>query len=59
MRNAARATLMKEGKVKKGDGKEVDHKKALRSGGSNNPSNLRVRSASANKSDNGHKKGKK
>jgi hypothetical protein len=30
-------------------GKEVDHKKTLKSGGSNGRSNLRVRDASANK----------
>ena len=33
-RNAARAKLMKAGKVKKGDGKDVAHKKALDKGGS-------------------------
>jgi len=33
----------------------VDHKKKLKSGGSNSSSNLRVRPASANMSDNGHK----
>lgn len=47
-RNAARAKLMKKGLVRKGDGKDVDHK-------SGNPldnsiSNLRVRSPSANRS---------
>lgn len=41
---------MKEGKVRKGDGKDVDHKKPLAKGGSNSRSNLRVRSASANRS---------
>ena len=49
-RNAARRELMKEGKVHKGDGKDVDHKKPLAKGGSNSRSNLRVRSASANRS---------
>jgi 5-methylcytosine-specific restriction endonuclease McrA len=34
---------MKEGKVKKGDGKVVDHKKPLSKGGSNSRSNLRVK----------------
>ena len=58
MRNAARAEAIRAGKVKKGDGKEIDHKKPLRSGGTNTPSNLRVRSASANKADNGHSKKK-
>lgn len=47
--NAARATLMKEGKVHKGDGKDVHHVKPLRSGGSNARSNLRVTSASKNR----------
>lgn len=49
-RNKARAMLMKEGKVKKGDGKDVDHKKPLSKGGTTTRSNLRVRSASANRS---------
>lgn len=40
--NQARAMLMKEGLVKKGDGKDVDHKKPLRSGGGNSRSNLRA-----------------
>ena len=55
----ARRKLEKEGKVSKGDGKDVDHKNALRKGGSNSRSNLRVRSKSANRADNGHKKGEK
>jgi hypothetical protein len=41
-RNAARAALTKEGKVKKGDGKDVDHKKMLDGGGDNSKGNLRV-----------------
>lgn len=49
-RNAARAQLMKEGKVKKGDGKDVDHKVPLSKGGSKARSNLRVQSASNNRS---------
>jgi len=58
-RNLARAHAMKEGKVKKGDGKQVDHKVPLRAGGSTKDSNTRVRSAKANMADNGHKpKGK-
>lgn len=47
--NAARAMLMKEGKVKKGDGKDVHHVKPQRSGGSNDRSNLRARDASKNR----------
>ena len=49
-RNAARREMMKAGKVHKGDGKDVDHKRPLAKGGSNASSNLRVRSKSANRS---------
>lgn len=42
MRNQARAELMKDGKVKKGDGKDVDHKQMLDGGGGNGKGNLRV-----------------
>jgi len=49
-RNAARAELMKDGKVHKGDGKDVDHIKPLSKGGSSSKSNLRVKSASDNRS---------
>lgn len=49
-RNAARREMMKAGKVHKGDGKDVDHKRPLAKGGSNSASNLRVRSKSANRS---------
>lgn len=49
-RNKARRMLEREGLVKKGDKKHVDHKKPLSKGGSNSRSNLRVRSASANSS---------
>ncbi len=48
----ARRMLEKTGAVSKGDGKDVDHKKPLRSGGTTTKSNLRVRSKSANRSDN-------
>lgn len=47
--NQARAILMKEGKVRVGDDKDVDHKTPLRSGGSNDRSNLRVKSRSKNR----------
>lgn len=47
--NQARATLEKEGRVSKGDGKDVHHKKPLRSGGSNKRSNLQVTSRSKNR----------
>lgn len=42
MSNKARADLMREGVVKKGDGKDVDHIKPVRSGGTNKRSNLRA-----------------
>jgi len=49
-RNKARAIMEKAGLVHKGDGKDVDHKKALSKGGTSVRSNLRVKSASANRS---------
>jgi 5-methylcytosine-specific restriction endonuclease McrA len=49
-RNAARRELEKEGRVSKGDGKDVDHKKPLSKGGSNSRSNLRAVSKSSNRS---------
>jgi hypothetical protein len=54
-RNQARATMEKAGKVAKGDGKDVDHKKPLKKGGSNGTSNLAVKSETANR---GWRKGK-
>lgn len=50
MRNTARRQLEKQGRVHKGDGKDVDHKKPLIKGGSNGKSNLRVVGKSANRS---------
>jgi hypothetical protein len=58
-RNKARELMIKKGKAKKGDGKDIDHKKPLRSGGSNSEKNLHKRSKSSNRSDNGHHKGEK
>ena len=58
-RTAARERLIKKGKVKKGDGKDIDHKTPLRNGGSNGINNLRIRNKSENRSDNGHRKGEK
>lgn len=49
-RNAARREAMEDGLVKKGDGKQVDHKTPLSKGGSNDKSNLRVVPASENES---------
>lgn len=49
MNNQARAAMAKKGLVHKGDGNDVDHKKPLRSGGSNSEKNLRVVSKSRNR----------
>ena len=49
MRNAARRKLMEEGGVHKGDGKDVDHRRMLKDGGSNARSNLRVVSQKTNR----------
>lgn len=48
-RNAARAKMMKNGKVHKGDGKDVAHVKAFDKGGSNK-TGLKVEDASSNRS---------
>ena len=48
-RNQARKLMVKKGRVRKGDGLEVDHKKPLSKGGSNKPSNLRVIKRRANR----------
>lgn len=48
-RNAAREEMEKAGRVKKGDGKDVHHKKMIKNGGSNSKSNLAVVSASKNR----------
>ena len=46
---AARNKARKEEGLKKGDGKEVDHKKPLSKGGSNGESNRRVVSRKTNR----------
>jgi hypothetical protein len=48
-RNKARREALREGIVKKGDGKDIDHKKMLDSGGSNAKSNRRVVDAEENR----------
>jgi hypothetical protein len=48
-RNQARATMVKAGKVSKGDGKDVGHKKPLSKGGSNKRANLKVQSRARNR----------
>jgi hypothetical protein len=47
-RNAARREMMADGKVRKGDGKDVDHKNGNPK--DNSKSNLRVQSKSQNRS---------
>jgi hypothetical protein len=47
-RNAARREAIKDGKVRKGDGKDIDHKNG--NARDNSKGNLRVQSASANRS---------
>ena len=49
-RNTARRTMQKQGRVSKGDGKDVHHKDHNTSNNSN--SNLAVRSRSSNRSQN-------
>jgi hypothetical protein len=56
-RTAARELMIKKGVVKKGSKKDIDHKNAIRNGGSNSVKNLRVRDRSENRADNGHHKG--
>lgn len=49
-RNASRAKMIKAGKAKKGDGKDVDHRN--KNTANKSASNLRMRSVSANRADN-------
>jgi hypothetical protein len=46
---AARNTARRQEGLKKGDGKEVDHKKPLSKGGTNKPANRRVVSRATNR----------
>ena len=48
-RNKARREAIREGRVKKGDGKEIDHIIPLSKGGSTAKSNLRVVSKAVNR----------
>ena len=52
-RNKARAAAIKKGTAKKGDGKDVGHKKALKNGGSKSVSNTKIQSRSSNRSHGG------
>jgi hypothetical protein len=49
-RNKARRLLEAQGRVSKGDGMDVDHKKPIVRGGSNTKSNLRVKTDNSNRS---------
>jgi hypothetical protein len=49
-RNKARRDAIKEGRVAKGDGKEIDHIIPLSKGGSNTKANTRIRTKSQNSS---------
>lgn len=48
-RNGARRGMMRSGAVHKGDGQDVDHKRAIANGGTNSLSNLRAVPASRNR----------
>lgn len=50
-RNKARRMMIREGLAAKGDGKDVDHIKPMKSGGTSARSNLRMRSKSPNRAD--------
>lgn len=61
-RNKARRQMIREGKASVGDGKVVNHKKALSKGGGTSRSNLEVQSKKASNSEGGKlqpKSGKK
>ncbi len=47
--NAARREAMRQGLVKKGDGKDVGHRVALDNGGSNTKGNLKVQDRTENR----------
>ena len=48
-RNKARYQMEKRGLAHKGDGRDVDHRDPLADGGSNQPSNWRMRTVHANR----------
>ena len=52
-RNKARQAAIKSGKAKKGDGKDIGHKVALKNGGSKALSNTKVQSRASNRSHGG------
>lgn len=47
--NAARREALREGRVVKGDGKDVAHKTSLRNGGGNGKANVKVQDRSTNR----------
>jgi 5-methylcytosine-specific restriction endonuclease McrA len=49
LRNKARREMERDGKVHKGDGRDVDHRVPLSRGGSNERSNWRVQSKGDNR----------
>lgn len=49
-RNTARRRMEANGRVRKGDGNDVDHKKPISKGGTNDTKNLSVKTASNNRS---------
>ena len=56
-RTVTRKKAEREGRVSKGDGKDIDHKD--HNPHNDSPSNLRIKSKSSNRSDNGHNPGEK
>ena len=56
-RTVTRKKAEREGRVAKGDGKDIDHKD--HNPHNDSPSNLRIKSKSSNRSDNGHTPGEK
>lgn len=50
LRTVARNAAIADGKASRGDGKDLDHRRALSKGGSNAKSNQRMVSASSNRS---------
>ncbi|MGA0396938.1 MAG: HNH endonuclease [Ilumatobacteraceae bacterium] len=48
-RNKNRRVMQRAGRVRKGDGKEVDHKRPMAKGGGNGRKNLRVVSRRVNR----------
>jgi hypothetical protein len=57
-RGRARYEMIKKGKAKVGDNKDVAHEKPLSEGGSNKPTNLKVESPSKNRARVSKKTGK-